>query len=162
MGDLYVGLAILFLASVAAFTGAVRFPRVSSKRRGLALMLAAGVATALYGWLLRDSVLLARCLPFSNLVVVGNWYPIAASVLAGLAWRHTPGGRLRRGWPVVGLAAVGVFAAIHPLLGRTPACGDRWDQQGICRQTTPYTCTPACAATVLKMYDIPATEQELA
>ena len=41
-------------------------------------------------------------------------------------------------------------------------CGNRWDQQGICRQTTPYTCTPACAATVLKMHGIPATEQELA
>lgn len=57
---------------------------------------------------------------------------------------------------------MGIFAAVQPLLGRPPACGDRWDQQGICRQTTPYTCTPACAATVLKMHGIPATEQELA
>lgn len=162
VSDLYVGLAVLLLESVVAFLVATRFPRVSSKRQGLALMLTTGAATILYGWLLRDSVLLVRCLPFSNLPVVGNWYPIAASVLAGLAWRHTPGSRVRRGWPVVGLAVVGTFAALQPLLGRVPACGNRWDRQGICRQTTPYTCTPACAATVLKMHGIPATEQEMA
>jgi len=162
VGDLYFGLAILLLAGVVAFLIAARLPRVSSKRRGTTLMLGAGAATVLYGWLLRDSILLVRCLPFSNLIVVGNWYPIAASVLAGLAWRHTPGGRVRRAWSVVGLAVVGIYAAVQPLLGRAPACGNRWDQQGICRQTTPYTCTAACAATVLKTHGIPATEQELA
>jgi hypothetical protein len=125
-------------------------------------MLATIAATVLYAWLVRDSVWLARCLPFSNLLVLSNWYPVAAAALAGLAWRHLPGGRLRRSWPAVGLALVGGFAAVQPLLGRAPACGNRWDEQGICRQTTPYTCSAACAATVLKTHGIAATEQEMA
>jgi hypothetical protein len=124
-------------------------------------MLATLLATALFVVFLRDNVLLARCLPFSNLIVLGNWFPIAAAILAGLAWRHTPGGRLRRSWPVVGLALVGSYAGVQPLLGRTPVCGNQWDPQGICRQTTPHTCAAACAATVLQMHGIPATEQEL-
>jgi hypothetical protein len=125
-------------------------------------MLATLLATALYAAFLRDNVLLARCLPFSNLIVLGNWFPVGAAILAGLAWRHTPGRRLRRSWPVIGLALVGCYAGIQPLLGRAPTCGNRWDQNGICRQTTPHTCAAACAATVLQTHGISATEQELA
>ena len=55
-----------------------------------------------------------------------------------------------------------LLAATWPLLGRTPACSERWDELGTCLQTTDYTCSPACAATLLKKYGIAATEQEMA
>jgi hypothetical protein len=162
MLDIYLGLVLLLIASVAAFVVAARFPRSSSKRQGQLLALACMAGTAVYAVWIRDSLLLARCLPFSNLIVLGNWFPIATGILAGLAWRHASGGWFRRCWPVVALGLVGVFAAVQPLLGRPPVCGNRWDDSGICRQTTPYTCTAACAATVLSMHGIPATEQEMA
>ena len=38
----------------------------------------------------------------------------------------------------------------------------RWDTTGACIQTTAYTCSPAAAATLLKMHGINATEQEMA
>lgn len=162
MIDLYVGLAWLLVVSLGLFGVAVRFPRAGGRRQGLLLMLGTLVATALFAVFLRDNILLARCLPFSNVIVLGNWFPIAAAILAGLAWRYTPGGRLRRCCSLAGLALVGTYAALQPLLGQPPRCGNRWDVQGICRQTTPYSCAPACAATVLKMHGIAATEQELA
>lgn len=162
MLDIYLGLLLLLLASAAAFLVAARFPRTSSKRQGQILTLACMLGTAAYAVWIRDSVLLARCLPFSNLIVLGNWFPIAAVILAGLAWRHASGGWIRKTWPVAALGLVAVFAAAQPLVGTPPACGNRWDDTGICRQTTPYTCTAACAATVLSMHGIPATEQEMA
>ena len=35
----------------------------------------------------------AQVLPFSNLIVVGNWQPLMVSVLAGLLWHRLPGAR---------------------------------------------------------------------
>jgi len=162
MTDLYLGFAVLLALSVGAFCAAQRWPRATSRGKGHLLMVCTLLATAAFAVFLRDNILLARCLPFSNIIVLGNWFPIATAVLAGLAWRHSTGGWVRRSWPAVGLALVGGYAGVQPLLGKTPICGDRWDQDQICRQTTPHTCAPACAATVLKMHGIPATEQELA
>lgn len=162
MLDVYIGLLVVLIASVAIFVVAARLPRVSSRRQGQLLAASCMAGTALYALFLRDSALMVRWLPFSNLIVIGNWYPIAAAAIAGLAWRHSTGRWLRRSWPVMALGAVALFAAIHPLLGTTPDCDDRWDEQGVCRQTTPFTCTAACAATMLKMHGIPANEQEMA
>ncbi|MDZ7618478.1 MAG: hypothetical protein U1E05_15850 [Patescibacteria group bacterium] len=125
-------------------------------------MLSVLVGMGLYVAFLRDNILLARCLPYSNLIVLGNWFPIFAAVFAGLAWRHSSGGGLRRSWPVAGLVLAGLFAAVQPLLGNTPQCANQWDADGICRQTTMFTCSPACAATMLASAGIVATEQEMA
>jgi hypothetical protein len=144
------------------FAISVRFPLRSSKRQGLLFMVVVLLAMGLYAIFLRDSVFLAWCLPYSNLIVVGNWFPIGMAVLAGLAWRHSSGPRWRRAWPVAGLALAGLFAAVQPLLGKPPECVEHWDDDGICRQTTSATCTAACAATVLASHGIPATEQEMA
>jgi hypothetical protein len=39
---------------------------------------------------LSDDILLARILPFANLIIVGNWVPLLVSFLAGLAWSLIP------------------------------------------------------------------------
>jgi hypothetical protein len=100
-------------------------------------------------------------LPLSNLIVIGNWLPLAAAFVAGLAWRLIPGGVLRRGWPVLILLGLGAFAAIQPLVGEPPECHDHWDHDGICRQTGDKSCSAACAATILSMHGISATEKEM-
>ena len=162
MLDLYLGLTLVLAVSAAMFAVVVRFPRTSSRRQGLLLMVAVMAAMGLYTVFLRDSAQLVRALPFSNLIVLANWFPLFAAVLAALVWRHTSGGWLRRGWPIAALALTGLFAAVQPLLGLPPKCENQWDADQICRQTTPFTCTPACAATMLASHGIPATEQEMA
>ena len=105
---------------------------------------------------------LAELLPFSNLIVLGNWLPLFASALAGLVWRRTAGAAVRRTYTMAELALAGSLAAAFPLLGGVPQCGDRWDKLGTCLQTTRFTCSPASAATLLRKYGIEATEQEMA
>ena len=56
----------------------------------------------------------------------------------------------------------GTLAAVYPLLGATPVCGDHWDKLGTCLQTTRHTCSAACAAMLLKKHGIDASEQEMA
>jgi hypothetical protein len=105
---------------------------------------------------------LAQWLPLSNLIVVGNWLPLFAAILAGLVWRRTAHLPRRRVTAVAELGLCAALAALFPLLGPTPQCSDSWDRLGTCLQTTERTCSPACAATLLARHGIPATEQEMA
>jgi hypothetical protein len=105
---------------------------------------------------------LARWLPVASLIVVGNWLPLFAALLAAIAWRRAAGSPLRQGVQLAALLLIGCYALLHPLLGSPPACGNRWDKLGTCLQTTKLTCSPACAATLLSRYGIEASEQEMA
>ena len=159
--DLLLGVAaVLGVAGVLLVEATRRLTRMpaaaSAWTAGSAVALALG-----YFLFLWDRPLTARLLPFAALPVVANWTPLFAAVVSAavLAQRNLP--RPRR------LAAAGVlcgaaaFSLVRPLLGRPPVCLDRWDGP-ICVQTTPTTCSPAAAATLLRMYGIPATEGGMA
>lgn len=104
---------------------------------------------------------LVDLLPYSNVVILGNWFPIAAGSLGGFAWHRIPGRIWRKSLFVGSLSAASVYSMIWPLVGQIPHCMDVW-QNGICVQTTSKTCTPACAATLLQTHGIEATEGEMA
>ena len=161
MTDLIVGALILAALSLAAFFFTVRLaarlpPRACDGIAALVLIL--------LGFYVRDvwdNIILARWLPFSNLIVVGNGFPLAMAVLAGLAWNRVPPPTIRKLGIVSLLLGASVYAVYFPFLGQVPVCSDTW-QDGVCRQTTPATCSAASAATLLRHHGIPATEQEMA
>lgn len=54
------------------------------------------------------------------------------------------------------------FRALGPVfVSPMPETNDRW-RDGVCLQTSPATCSPAAAATLLRAHGIPATEREMA
>jgi hypothetical protein len=162
MTDLAVGYAALAAGSAALFVLSARASRRLPPRAvdGATLLAVAGLLLYIrYVWY---HPLLAEWLPFSNLIVVGNWLPLFSAMIAGLVWRRTADHPHRRRLTMLGLVGCGALAAIFPLLGTTPKCGHRWDGLETCLQTTNYTCSAACAATLLKRHGIDATEQEMA
>ena len=162
MTDLYVGVFIIAVLSVFVF--AVMF-RVSSRcSRTLSDLLAILTVAVIFAYIryIWYHSRLATILPFSNLVVLGNWFPLVASALAGLAWHRVPGRIWRKSFSAVGVTAAAFYTLIWPMCGAAPRCDSAWTADGICLQTTARTCTPACAATVLRLAGIPATEQEMA
>lgn len=161
MSDIYFGLAVMALFSCGLFSAVVRLSRRLPDRVCdlAALLTIAGIAAYIhYLW---DSATLAHLLPFSNLIIVGNWFLPATAILAGLAWRRIPGHVARRGLSVGALLGTGVYAVALPLGGESPRCQDRW-VDGICLQTSNRTCSAASAATLLRTYGIRTTEQEMA
>jgi hypothetical protein len=186
MNDLILGLWLLAGLSVALFFLGSWLGRTLPVRLAIASGIATCVALGAYTARLGDDVLLARLLPVSNLIVVGNWIPPLLSLLGGLAWsllprqdpepphdrpldppgerptRRASRGLLVRRWALVlSLQAVGWFAVLRPIWGSPPRCRDRWEGD-FCVQTTDATCTAACAATLLRAHGIEATEQEMA
>lgn len=115
----------------------------------------------LYLRFLWDDMLLANLLPFSNLIVIGNWLPPLTGIIAGLSWKSMPGSMRRRNGYLAVECCVAVLALFLPVWGETPVCEHEWIGP-ICRQTSDQTCTAACAATLLKFHGLDATEQEMA
>ena len=161
MSDMYVGIGLILFLAAVIFAVTLRLtrtiPRVLCDLLGMLTVL----AMILYIRDFFDSLVTARLLPFSNVIVVGNWFPLAASLLAGLAWHRIPGTSPRKCLTVIPLFLSGVYSLYHPLRGAPPACDQEYSE-GIVRQTTSSTCSPACAATLLRHYGIEATEQEMA
>ena len=161
MGDLYFGLLVLAALSAALFgVGRTIGRRVSTRavNRLSALTVVALIAYIACVW---DQTALVQWLPFSNLIVLGNWFPFEAGLLGGLASAQSSMPAWRRGLTVTALQLAGVFVVLSPLMGAAPRCGHAWSE-GVCLQTTKQTCSAASAATLLQMHGIAATEQEMA
>ena len=162
MADIVIGLVVLTAISVVAFSAATRVSSRSSARGRTVLAAGVIVLVGVYLAVLWDSAALARMLPWSNLIVVGNWFPIAAALLAGVCWGDRASGpRARIVYPAL-LVVLSNYSVVAPLIGKAPTCENVWTDDGICVQTADATCSAACAATLLRMYGIEATEQEMA
>jgi ABC-type bacteriocin/lantibiotic exporter with double-glycine peptidase domain len=95
------------------------------------------------------------------MMILSEPSPVLAGILVGVGSVILPGGWVRRASWLVPLSAVCLFASYGELLGTPPFMGDAW-RAGVCRQTSPASCGPAAAATLLAANGIPATEKELA
>lgn len=161
MGDIYLGLLILAVLSAMTFGIARAIGRRVSSQAANGMSLLAVFLLIGYIGFVWDQSALVRWLPFSNLIVIGNWLPLEASFLGGLASVQTQLPIWRRGLTVIGLQLAAIIVVLSPVMGTAPQCGAAWNGE-ICLQTTKQTCSAACAATLLKMHGIDATEQEMA
>ncbi|RLT09595.1 MAG: hypothetical protein DWI21_05840 [Planctomycetota bacterium] len=161
MGDIYLGLLVLAVLSAATFGIGRAIGRHVTPRTTNWLSVIAVAALMAYIACLWDKTSLVGLLPFSNLIVLGNWLPLEAGFLGGLASTQFAMPGWRRGLTVVGLQLAGVIVVLFPLMGVAPQCGNAWSE-GICLQTTKQTCSAASAATLLKLHGIDTTEQEMA
>lgn len=172
MTDLILGMLILGILCLLLFWGG----RFLGRRLPVwgVYLCAIGNVLLIGGYIrwLWDNVLLAQFLPFSNLIIVGNWFPLLLSLFGGMVIELIPrlgvetrdfhkGIRIRQAMIILITQGLGWYAVVMPLMGETPICNDEWEGR-ICLQTTRHTCSAACAATLLKECGIEATEQEMA
>lgn len=162
MGDLILGYLLIAALAVALFVFTLRAVQGWSVQACNVAAVAVVGLLFVYIRILWYDVRLAELLPYSNLVVIGNWLPLFTAVMAALAWQRTRQARLRQRIAIGELALAGSLAAVFPLLGSLPDCGSQWDKLGTCLQTTEQSCSPAAAATLLKKHGIAASEREMA
>lgn len=161
MFDIYLGLLISLMVSCVSFALAYRWGKTTPLRLGNLLATALVLLLVLYIRDLWNSESIADYLPYSNLIVIGNWLAPTVAVLGGLAWHRLPGQFWRKGILVGSMLGVAGYSLVHPLSGEVPRCHDIWEN-GVCLQSTNASCSPASAATLLRAYGIETTEQEMA
>lgn len=162
MADLYTAMAILALISQCVLMTTVKLTRDITKREATAVGFVVSLLVLCYIIFIWKSSILADYLQVSSLVVLINWFPMAAAFLAGITWTHGYGSKARR--IVFGgvLFATSCWSVFAPVRGEPPECENLWDLDGVCRQSSLYTCTPAAAAMLLRLNNVPADESEMA
>lgn len=159
--DLVLGAFWITLASVLSFWAvrqSLKHATWAQRAASASSLVVLGGMYVVSGW---DQLWLSRLIPTSALVMLGNWFPILASGLAGIASRMIELPTWRRNLATSGMLFVATFALVFPLIGETPVCGQLW-RDNICRQTTPFTCSAASATTLLNQHGIAASEAEMA
>ena len=155
MRDLYLALLIMIALSAGMFAlGAFTAARAAraARRRAVTLTILVLLLLIFFATSLWDSLLMARLLPFSSAVVLGNWIPPLTALLAGLTWSLLRERRQSRLVLVPAILLVAVIKSYAPLNGAPPPpLRDRWAGDA-CVQTSDSSCSAAAAATLLRAH----------
>ena len=160
MGDIFFGIGVMCIAGAAMFVVGLRLTHKLPHRMCLGLATLTVALTFGYGRVIRDRIVFAKVLPFSNLVVLGNLFPIFSGLLAGLAWGLIPGKAWRKCITIVPLIMIALHVSYSWLFLPVPSTHDDW-KGDVCLQTSDYSCSAASAATLLKHHGINASETEM-
>ena len=159
--DLYQAACLIALMSTLSLLLGLRLGRSGSPRIQLTLQLFAlvvGMGYYLTAW---DRPLLTRLLPHTSLIVLANLLPVFGCFFAGMYFRAKRVCAWRRA--LIGPATVVLsgYAIVAPLTGQPPLCEE--DSGGtLVAQSTPFTCSPAVAASLLRLHGIQVSESHMA
>src|SRR5687767_11373949 len=135
MNDLYA--AMLLMLSVSVLLAVLSYGLSRIVGASITLLLLAGAVALLIIYLryYRDSMVPARFLPFSNLIVLANPTPLLVGSVIGFASSMLPGHPMRRAFLLTPLAVFTFWGSYSPLFAERPEVGNVW-MRGVCRQTT--------------------------
>ncbi|HUT93716.1 MAG TPA: hypothetical protein VMY37_29905 [Thermoguttaceae bacterium] len=159
-GDLLAGVAILLSLSVVLF----RWGATTARQRPAALSL--GVASATVACILvfastvHGTLRLAEILPLTNVILLGNWLPPGAALLAGIVSGQRAVPPWRRAVFVLILLSLAWYTVLFHLLPQRVGATGRFEN-GVCVQTSSASCSPCCAVTALQCCDVEASEREM-
>lgn len=162
MSDLYLSLSLMvILCGLASLAGA-GFAVRSTQAARLLIEVSAGTLIFLYMGCLWDRPLLTQWLPWSSAIILGNWLPIIACFLVGVCLRTSSIRIWRKTLLTVTTFAFAGYSLASPLLGEPPKCLFTSSGQSLLVQSCEETCSPASAATLLRLHGISASEGEMA
>lgn len=169
MADLRLAMALMTLLSIASFMGVRRLcakvnPRVlDAAAAGLVLLIGVYIR---FVW---GQLWIVKWIPLPSVVILANWFPVLLGILAAVLWSRMETYSVPRRIPIqLVLIAATIWSEIYVIPRSPPECGDEWVEPTaqvpfrVCRQTTPYTCSAASAATILYSLGVQSSEKEMA
>jgi len=161
MLDLLISLTAMFvLCGAAVILGGV-LEGMANRRIVILLQILVTILMGGYLYWLMDSPLLVALVPYSGAIVLSNWLPLMGAFFAGICYRTTAISAVRRAFLSTALLSLCTYSLVSPILGDAPRCADVEFERILEFQTTEQTCSPACAAGLLRLHGIHATEREL-
>lgn len=160
--DLFLATVLIALMSLWAMLIGFRQGQRASGGSQLLMQGLVVLASGLYFGFIWEKPILAEYLPHTGLIVLANWHPMMGSFFAGMYLSSSDIGRTRR--LIVGplTLLLAAYAIVAPLVGVTPRCKPTDPNTPLITQSTPYTCSPAAAASLLRLHGIAASEAEMA
>ncbi len=169
MTDLRLAMALMTLLSIGSFLGVRRLCVYASPR---VLDAAAAAIVLLIGVYIRfvwGQLWIVKWIPLPSVVILANWFPVLLGILAAVLWQRMESHSIPRRLPIqLLLIAATVWSEIYVIPRKPPECSNEWIEPTaempfrVCRQTTPFTCSAASAATILHSLGIESSEKEMA
>ena len=162
MTDLIVAAVVMTAAGFACGWAALCASKRCGRRGAILVVIVAVIGLLINGLVLYDSPNLVRFIPSSAVMVYGNLALPLTGLLIGGAWHSlkTPIGQ--RLTLLIPLALLGFQRSFWHVFRPPPVLSAPNWRDGICRQSTPSTCSAAAAATALHALGITVTEAEMA
>jgi len=161
MGDLILATAALMGLSLTALVAGLHVSRRWPERRIIALAVVVLAALLLFVFRYHGTWQIARVLPFSGAIVLGNWIPVGGAFFAGitLGQKNSPGWR-RCGLTILILLASG-YSVVCCFQGHLPTRHRYASSTAGTQQTRRSSCGACCASVLLQHHGIEASEEEL-
>lgn len=161
MTDLQLSLGIMGTLCLLAWVTGWRLQGGGRVRAARWVTLLMTFVMGVYLTCLWDAPILVKLLPYSGVIILGNWLPVVASWFAGVCSSTVGIPAWRRVVFSAGLMGLSVYSLMSPLIGESPRCMNVEFERILEFQTTDQTCSAACAASLLRLHGIDATEKEL-
>lgn len=161
LSDLYIAAGMMVIVSLISGLIAARLARHMGKQVRLVGMLVLVGLLVWAGFHLRGSLVWAKIIPWSGVPVAGNWAMPLAAMVVGIGWRSLPEGLMRRLALMLPLLGIATYSTLQPFFVQIPVTRNIVIE-GLHRQSTDETCSPAAAATLLQWHGIRTTEKEMA
>ncbi len=164
MGDIWLAVAVMTLASAGAGLIAARFLSSDRGQQVMLLLALSIVATIFFLLYLAGQLFWARVVPSSAAIIYTNLAAISAGLAAGWASRLPRTPRWRRTILSLALAGASLAFILWPILSialRPPPAGQNKWEGPVAMQTSWATCSPAAAATLLTAAGVPTSEREM-
>ena len=161
MADIYSGAMIML--SICSLLWIVGLKATQHRSGRLGLMVASLVVLIIVAYIVFfwDNAILTSLIPYSNVILLGNFFPIGAAVLSGVACGRLKEFPFRQAATAIAMLIAGGVGLFWPLLGSPPECKDKW-AGSTCLQTSESSCMAAASATLLKSYGVETSEQRMA
>jgi len=161
MPEVFLPISVMLLISAVAGFAAVIVTR-RKRNAGIVIAVGSALVLVLHAAFLNDEIIIARTLPWANVMFYGDSRLPAAALLAGSAYSLLRTPRWQRIMLSAALIAFALYRVLGPVVGAPPeGLQNRWTN-GMCRQSTTSTCSAAAAATALHSVGIATTESEVA
>ena len=161
MTDIIEGSFIMLAICSLLFIVGLKSTQHRSKRLGNLVGILVLLLTIGYIVFLWDHAILTKLIPYSNVIILGNWFPIGAAILSGIACGRLREFKVRQAVTAIPMLIAGAIGLFWPMLGSPPECGGEWEGDN-CLQTAQTSCMAAASATLLRNYGVESTEKEMA
>lgn len=159
--DLLFAVVVLALVSAGLFCAGLTTARRCSNWVSSGLAIAALGMTVAFAAAISGRLALARFIPLGSVIVLGNWIPLCAAVLAGVVAGQQRVPRWRRVAIASMLTTLAWYTVAYDLLAPAPKLGRSRFNDGFCAQTSMTSCSPCSGAALLLFHQIPSNEQEM-
>jgi hypothetical protein len=161
MWDLGIAAVVLIVLSSATLLAGFRTARRRSERGTFFLGVVVLTALLVFTFRFHGTWQIARLIPYSGAIILGNWIPLGGAFLAGITLGQNKSTRWRRCFLAGLILFVSGYSVVCCFQGHLPTGLSDGRRARLSEQGRRSSCGACCAATLLRRHGFEVTEVDM-